>query len=313
MPTRGRGATIEPTLRSLRRQEHDSYEVIVVDQSVDDRSEQAYRDAAGDDPRFHYVRSGTAGKSVGCNVGIGRARGRIIAFTDDDCVAPPNWLLDLERALRKNPSVDMVCAGVRPGPYDPRQGAIPSFLPRASRLHRSPWLAFRARGIGANICFRTGPLRSVSGFDEVLGAGGPLRSGEDLDIVYRMLRAGLRVLDLPEPAVIHHGLRRWGPELRTLSWDSAMSEGAVCMKHLRMADAAILPTLLVLWFGRTVVWTNIMIGRRPTGVGPFLAFGRGMLRSFLYPLERRSVRYRATSQVAQPLEGDPERPSADTG
>jgi hypothetical protein len=313
VPTRDRGASIKPSLDSLRQQEHDSYEVILVDQSVDDCSEETYRDAVGDDPRFHYIRSETTGKSVGCNIAIGRARGRIIAFTDDDCVAPPNWLLDLERALGENPSVGMVCAGVSPGPHDPRQGTIPAFIPPRPRVHRSPWLAFRAKGIGANVCVRAGLLRSVGGFDEVLGTGAPLRAGEDLDLVYRMLSAGQPVLDLPEPAVVHHGLRTWGPELRDLSWDSATSEGATCMKRLRMGDVTILPSLLVLWFGRTVIWTNIVRGRRPTGLGRFVAFGRGMRLSFRYPVDRSSGRYRATSQsAARPAGTGPERPSAGT-
>jgi len=302
LPTRNRGASITPTLESLTRLDHDSFDVVVVDQSTDDRSWQAFCETAGDDKRFTCVRSKSVGKSAACNIAVDHAQGTIIAFTDDDCTAPFDWLSRTERAFADNPGVAMICGGVRAAAHDPTHGAIPAFTPPRTRLHHSRWLRYQARGMGANFAFQAGPLREEGPFDEVLGSGGPLRAGDDRDKLYRMLGAGFGVLDLPEPAVTHYGLRTWGAELRGLSWNAAMSEGVICMKFLRMGDPTILPTLLVHLLGRTVNWRNVIRLQRPTGFGRSLAFVRGMLASFRYPIDRASRIYiprRRTSAVSR--------------
>ena len=154
IPTRNRGSSIIPALASLMNLDHDSFEVVVVDQSSDDRSHLAFLQTVGDDPRFTWLRSATAGKSAACNVALSHARGAITAFTDDDCEAPRDWLTAIEEAFTEHPGVAMVCGGVTAAAHDPARGAIPTFTPERTRLLRSPWLAFRANGIGANVSFR---------------------------------------------------------------------------------------------------------------------------------------------------------------
>lgn len=109
--------------------------------------------------------------------------------------------------LTKNPDVAVICGGLRPG-RSLAEGFIPWFVPSRPRLHRSPsalvWCA------GANLVVRTAALRAVSGSDEVLGPGAPLKAGEEADLVYRLLRAGHPVLEVPEPCVIRYGLRTCG-------------------------------------------------------------------------------------------------------
>ncbi|HXZ98786.1 MAG TPA: glycosyltransferase family 2 protein [Candidatus Binatia bacterium] len=290
VPTRNRGSAIAPTLRSLAALTHDDFEVVVVDQSTDLRSRRAYEEVVGDDPRFSYVATDTIGLSVGRNIAVSRATGSIIAFTDDDCVVPADWLTDIERVFAAHPEAMMICGGVLAGEHDPRAGAIPTFTPRRSQLLTSPWLKYRSRGIGANLAFRASALHRAGRFDEVLGAGAPLKSCEDGDMAYRFLRAGMPVLDVPEPAVVHYGFRTWS-QLRPLSRGALMACGADCMKHLRLGDPAILPTLLFLWFRRTIRWHNVFRLRRPIGASLFFEFGRGMLLSFRYRIDRRSRTY----------------------
>jgi glycosyltransferase involved in cell wall biosynthesis len=132
LPTRDRGVRIAPTLASLRRLDHGSYEVVVVDQSTDDRSGLAFRETVGDDPRFSWIPSTSIGRSAACNIALGRARGAIVAFTDDDCLVPPDWLSGIERALANDPRIAAICGG------DATRGMIPVFLPLSQRVHRSP-------------------------------------------------------------------------------------------------------------------------------------------------------------------------------
>jgi glycosyltransferase involved in cell wall biosynthesis len=240
--------------------------------------------------------STTVGKSAACNVALDHARGAIVAFTDDDCEAPPDWLTGIERAFAGHPGVAMICGGVAAAPHDPARGAIPSFVPARPRLLRSPWLAFKAQGIGANLSFRSQTLRDMGAFDEVLGAGAPLRAGEDGDIAYRVLRDGHGILELPEPAVLHSGLRTWGAELKQLSWDAALSEGATYMKHLRLRDPVVLPTFVLRGLFGMVNWRNLLRLRQPTGLGRLAAFAYGVRMSFRFPIDPSSRRYRAPAR-----------------
>jgi GT2 family glycosyltransferase len=77
-------------------------------------------------------------------------------------------------------------------------------------------------------------LLRVGGFDERLGAGSPGGSGEDMDLLYRLLRAGARIRYEPQ-AVIYHERQ---PRDRRLASRSAYGRGigACCGLWLRGRD-----------------------------------------------------------------------------
>jgi glycosyltransferase involved in cell wall biosynthesis len=295
VPTRNSGAGIVPTLESLRSQDHDSFEVIVLDQSTDDATQRAFVDAVGDDRRFSHVPSGTVGKSTACNLILARAQGASLAFTDDDCVVPPDWISGMERAFGQHPGVAMVCGGIRAAPHDYSREFTVEFTPARARLHQSRWLGFRSVGIGGgNLALRTQALREIGGFDEVLGVGAPLRAFEEMDLVFRLLRRGHGVLELPEPAVVHCERKRWETDGRRLVADFAFGEGALLAKHLRLGDPAVLPLALLPL--RWVRWGNVVRLRRPNGLLAFTAFLRGGVASFGYPVDRRTRKFRPRRQ-----------------
>jgi GT2 family glycosyltransferase len=295
-----------PTLQSLQRLDHDSFEVIVVDQSTDRRTERAFSEVVGDDPRFFYVSSATMGRSAACNLAAARARGSTLAFTDDDCIPPSDWLTEMEAALARHPDVAMVCGGITPGLDGDPLYLTPQFMPVSERLYRSPWALFRTFGVGGgNTVFRAEALRSAGSFDEVLGVGAPLKAGEDRDILFRILRRGHAVLVVTTPVVEHREAKEMATEGRRLLWDYAYAEGALCMKHLRLGDpAAILPVLLLGPYLR-LRWSNIIRLRRPTGMYTLAAFMSGAVAGLHYRVNRGPRTF--TTETAREL---PERHQA---
>src|SRR6516162_6518530 len=89
--TRNRGSSVADTLRSLGASRYRDFDTVIVDQSVDDTTEQAVRLCA-DDLAITYVRSASAGLSHARNLCIEHASGPIVAFTDDDCEVGEDWL-----------------------------------------------------------------------------------------------------------------------------------------------------------------------------------------------------------------------------
>jgi len=92
VPTRNRGDLIMETIDSLLKLEGVDFEVVVVDQSTDERTAAAVAAAANGDPRVRVVRTTTVGSSAARNVGALHAAGHVVAYTDDDCLVEPDWL-----------------------------------------------------------------------------------------------------------------------------------------------------------------------------------------------------------------------------
>jgi hypothetical protein len=72
-------------------------------------------------------------------------------------------------------------------------------------------------GVGANMAFRRDVLLHLGGFDEALDTGAPLPGGGDLDVFYRVVRAGHPLVYEPSCLVFHQH-RRELSALRRQYW-----------------------------------------------------------------------------------------------
>jgi hypothetical protein len=91
------GKTLEQCLRSLQALDYPDYEVIVVDDgSTDDTGEILARF-----PEVRAVRQSNQGLSFARNVGLRLATGEVVAYTDSDCYADPDWLTLLVDQLER--------------------------------------------------------------------------------------------------------------------------------------------------------------------------------------------------------------------
>jgi hypothetical protein len=115
-------------------------------------------------------------------------------------------------------------------------------------------------------------------------------SCEDGDMSYRVLKAGHHVLSGPDSWVMHHGFRDWR-EGRQLMRGTGIAVGAAYMKHLRLGDLAILPTLVYEWL-ICLSWRRLALLRPRSGVARFGAYALGMVRSFGYQVDCVSRTYK---------------------
>lgn len=212
-------ACLDALLPSVRPQD----EIIVVDSaSVDVRTQQAAVDR-----RVRLVRCERPGLSHARNAGVAVAGRDIVAFTDDDCRPRPGWTAALAAAFaapevsfafgRVIGASDGVPVSVTVGEQPPRIG---------------PDCELARIGHGANMAFRRSALLGIGGFDEVLGAGGPLRAGEDKDAVWRLLHAGHVGAYVPD-AIVEHVLWRSRRQAVRLSYGYGLGWGALAAKAMR--------------------------------------------------------------------------------
>ncbi len=204
IPTHNRKELLRRCLEAVVNQEYPNYEVIVVDDgSTDGTGEMVWREF----PQVRYLRQEpNRGPAAARNRGIEAAQGEVVAFTDDDCIVPSDWLATLAEALRRWPDV----AGVG-GYQEPPEALLRAHVvARAERAMRLRHWGERADleqlggdevpGLATNnVAFRRNVLLEVGGFDE----GFPVAAGEDADLKLRIAQRGYRLLYIPLK-VAHH-------------------------------------------------------------------------------------------------------------
>ncbi len=294
MCTVNRPDLIGQAVASVLANEHDSFELVVVDQSATSATRDVIA-ALPADARLRYLHTDRVGLSAAYNFGIAEARADILAFTDDDCIAPVDWIKSVERALREVPDADLLYGTVLAAKqYRAPNEYIPALVmpPRTRISRKSGDKGFFVYGMGANFAARRRLFDTIGGFDEVLGGGGPLRSSQDHDLNYRAYQGGLVTLLEPSVVVDHYGVRT------TEQWPSldrayAIGDAAFRLKHVRCGDSF---ALLRLFGGRlldTIARAPVRVLRgRPNATGYLFGFLEGAWMSLRYDVDRTQRVYR---------------------
>jgi glycosyltransferase involved in cell wall biosynthesis len=232
--TRNRPDKIGQAVASVLACEHPDFDVTVVDQSTTDATGEVLAPIVERDPRLRYHRVDEVGLSRAYNTGVRLTDGDVIAFTDDDCLVPSDWLTTITAALAAEPDADLLYGRVTPLMTDAEPGLTPYLdITKPARLSRHD--GFRVFGMGANFAARRRLFDAIGGFDEVLGGGGPLRSSQDFDLAYRAYRAGHVITLRPEVWLQHDG-RREAEDWPTLLRNYGVGDGAFYSKHVRCRD-----------------------------------------------------------------------------
>ncbi len=209
----------------------DRYELILVDDGSTDGTEALGAELARREG-VRYLRQPNRGVAAARNLGIREATGDVVAFTDDDCLVPPDWLERLAEGYARHPEVVGVGG---------RLVAPPDVLRTRAVARLEDYVARRVYGAGDeeavsgfecpaggtnNMSYRRAALIEAGGFDEGFP---PFVWGEDADLKLRLTQRGGRLLYIPV-AVVHLRDYRLGPFLRQ-SWQRGRGEAHFRLKH----------------------------------------------------------------------------------
>jgi glycosyltransferase involved in cell wall biosynthesis len=289
VPTRNRVAHATECVTSILANP-ELLELILVDQSDGIGTEQAV--AGIRDTRFRYVRTDTRGVTSARNIGIELSQGELVAFTDDDCRVPPNWASSIISVFTADPEAVLVCGKVQVPPELWERGFTESFEP-----HEREWIKRyppfgRDWGITANMSMRRDAVQKLGAFDPFLGAGSPLRSGGEPDLIFRVLKAGLKVVNASEVVVDHLGVRPYGEDASKLMRGYGFGTGAALFKHVRMGDPAAIALYLSFFRQNLVrIGGSMLREGRPTGLGYLVGFVSGAAASYKFGVDRERRRY----------------------
>jgi glycosyltransferase involved in cell wall biosynthesis len=131
--------------------------------------------------------------------GVERARGTVLAFTDDDCVPRANWLAVVADASARYPGCGLgghVQNGLPANPFSDASQLLIGYLCEGNRHQVGPAGFFTTN----NVAFPAEQLAAVGGMDPTWSISG----GEDRDLFDRWAQAGNGLIHVPEMVVHHH-------------------------------------------------------------------------------------------------------------
>ena len=278
-----------------------SFDVLVVDNAPCDDATRRLVSSLED---VQYAREPRPGLDFARNRAFRETRTDFVAYLDDDVVVDPGWLVGLEEALAEHPDAAVVTGAVLPLElvteaqiiFERRGGFRRGFAKiryQGQRLPGNPLYPCGAGmfGAGCNMVVRTEALEALGGFDEALDTGPPLPGGGDLDLFYRIVRAGYPLVYEPRMLVFHRhrrelrDLRRqfwtWGAGLAAFSVKSYLSDPerrGVILKLYQWWVAEQLRELRRSVRGKSVLPPSLVLAELVGGIVGLTAYHRSVRR-----------------------------------
>ncbi|MBS7635170.1 glycosyltransferase family 2 protein [Candidatus Bathyarchaeota archaeon] len=193
-------------LNSILRQTYKDFEIIIVNDGPPEPIKTIAHSLNSND-RIVLIHNLTqVGPAVARNIATHYAKGKYLAFIDDDSIADENWLETLIQAY-ENPRVGGV-GGTTIQFYSRRikqkskfSLAVDTLYERIDDVTDTEFLC------GTNMSFRRDIFEEVGGFDEYLGK---ISFFEDTDISLSVKEKGYKLMCQPAAIVVHYDISHGG-------------------------------------------------------------------------------------------------------
>lgn len=233
-------------------------------------------------PFVHVIRlEENSGPAAARNAAIKIAKGEIIAFLDDDCIASAGWLKTLVPCFQYD---DIVAVGGRvesavlDNPITRYEQASPLLMGNHQRkVCKDSTLSYLPT---CNLLVRKSSLLEVGCFNP------GMRVGEDVDLCWRLLQKGGKIYYIPEGVVYHHHRSRLFSLLKR-RLDYGQSEA--CLYERYPGDRR----KVVLFPGNAVVLAAAMLTFTLRGLWPAAIIGIGLALANI--LIRSLLQFRRTT------------------
>jgi len=263
--------TLERCLESLKEVDYPDYEVIL----VDDGSKDNTQEIAARHPWVRNIRQENKGLSVARNVGAMAAEGEVIAYTDSDCMADPDWLYFLVGTLISGDYAGVGGPNISPPAENWVQACVAAAPGGPSHVLLTDLVAEHIPG--CNMAFYKWAFERVGGFDPEYR-----KAGDDVDFCWRLQQEG-QVIAFSPSAIVWHYRRFTLDAFRKQQEGYGEAESLLRFKHLVFFG----PTGTAKWKGQIYgaprfTW---LINRPVIYHG---VFGEGLFQS-IYPTPQSDI------------------------
>lgn len=225
VPTLNRNKKTTACIKSILNNKYKNFELIVIDQSLKTNKElvllsykkikllyspnsksSLYKKTL---PKIIYIHQKKEGKSIALNTAIKKARGKIVVFTDNDCIVKKNWLTEINNFFNLHPQIDGVFGKSLPykssTPIKKDKICMATFTHKKTLIVTDPHVIhYYILGLGNNMSLKRKLFNEIGYFNERLGPGYKnMGGGEDSEIIYRILKSN-KILAFNPKIVIYH-------------------------------------------------------------------------------------------------------------
>lgn len=196
IPVRNGEGTIVQCLSSVLDQSISDYEVVVIDNGSTDSTKHMISGFSRRDPRVKYHFESRKGRGHARVSGIESSRGRVLAWTDADCVVPKDWLERLTRPILEGKesvvqgNEDLISTG-----FWSYQTQLAGQRHMDDQMKDPPYIDHLDT---KNLAIAKEVLVRCGGFNR------KLRALEDFELKVRLKRSGERIFYMRDLKVKHH-------------------------------------------------------------------------------------------------------------
>ncbi len=176
LPTYNRAYLLLETIRSILDQDYKNIELIIVDDGSTDNTSDVIKE--NKDNRIVYLKKQNRGPASARNFGIKRARGKYIAFCDDDDIFLPGKLKHQINFLEKNSYL----AFCYTNGIIVQNGKHTKFIPKLTQNTLSDILFENSQILTPSVVVKTKIIKNLGGFNE------SIPFCEDYDLWLRIAR-----------------------------------------------------------------------------------------------------------------------------
>lgn len=197
---------LERLLSSIKESlfQKEDMQIIVVNQNPNSQDILPLINRYKNDLNLMVINQAEKGLSKGRNYGFEFSEGDIIAFPDDDCWFPPDFFINLFNAFELY-SADIILGSIHdpikdivyPG-HKKYNGKNVKKMSKNDLFYSSSISSFFKKNVLGDLKLFEGYL-----FDENLGAGSYFGSGEETDIIFRLLKKGAKAYIIPTLKIYH--------------------------------------------------------------------------------------------------------------
>ncbi len=205
--TKNRPKQLQECLNSLLRSTFHDFEILVADQNSNSETEKIIFRCKS--KKVKYIKTQKRGRSAGLNLLLEEAKGKILAFTDDDCIVDMRWLEEIHLFFESHPRIAGVFGNTIP--FQPElhlQETCPAtfITDKMSAFHDPSTIHYKSLGLGNNMSLRKSVIDHIGFFRNWLGVGTISRAGEESDLIFRILLKQYILMTNPKMLVYHN---RW--------------------------------------------------------------------------------------------------------
>ncbi len=196
VPAYNEAVVLKGCVESILESDYRNYEVILVDDGSVDETAVMMQALATKHERVRFLTQANAGKGAALNRGIAAASGEILVFVDADGVFAADTLTQMLVAF-DDPRVGAVCGDDRPVNLNRVQTRMLAILSHVGTglVRRALSLTHCLPIVSGNVgAFRREAVEQAGGFHEN-------SLGEDLELTWRIYKAGFRVRFQPTALV----------------------------------------------------------------------------------------------------------------